>query len=216
MGAVTIIYLASLVTGFLLALVTVLAGDIFGGDHDIGVDHDLGGGVDAGHDVAMDVGHAELGAGASVSPMSLPVVASFLTFFGGTGLVADQGMKTPAIMSVPLAGLVGVGVAALAFFGLAKLFLTTQGTAHGRIAEMVGLDGEVITPIPAEGVGEIAFDFKGSRRNQSARSESGEEIKKHAMVKITRVVGNTCYVRPLVEERLRDLKESPEAEASNS
>jgi len=209
MGVVAYLYLASLAVGFLLALITVLAGDIFGGESDVSLDHDVDIGLDADHDVGLggDIDHAELGAGVTVSPLSLPVIASFLTFFGGTGLVADQGMGLPPLVSVPVASVVGLGVAAIAFVGLAKLFIATQGTAHGRAAEMVGLEAEVITPIPADGIGEIAFNFKGSHRTQGARSENGEDIAKHAMVKISRVVGGTCYVRPLVDERLRELRE---------
>ena len=212
MGVVAYLYLASLVVGFLLALVTVIAGD-FGGDHDISLDHDVDLGLDVDHDISIDADtdvdfdHGDLGAGATVSPLSMPIIASFLTFFGGTGLVADQGMHMPPLMSVPVASFVGIGVAAVAFVGLAKLFIATQGTAHGRIGEMVGLEAEVITPIAADTIGEIAFNFKGSRRTQGARSENGEDIAKHAMVKISRVVAGTCYVRPLVDERLRELRE---------
>ena len=51
-----------------------------------------------------------------------------------------------------------------------------------------------ITPIPANGVGEIAYVNGGSRYTAPARSLDGLEIANGKAVKIARIVGSQFYV----------------------
>jgi membrane protein implicated in regulation of membrane protease activity len=62
------------------------------------------------------------------------------------------------------------------------------GTLAGQIAT-------VITPIPAQGVGEIAYVQSGSRYTAPAREENGQPVGGGETVRITRVVGTQFYVR---------------------
>ena len=52
----------------------------------------------------------------------------------------------------------------------------------------------VITPIPAGGVGEIAYVQAGSRYSAPARAEDSTAFSSGATVKITRVIGTQFYV----------------------
>ena len=53
----------------------------------------------------------------------------------------------------------------------------------------------VITPIPANGVGEIAYVQGGSRYSGPAREEEGIPVAGGSTVTITRIVGTQFYVR---------------------
>ena len=46
-------------------------------------------------------------------------------------------------------------LAAVAFFTFSKLFQATEGSSEPRVSELVGLEAEVITPIPAQGLGRL-------------------------------------------------------------
>ncbi len=59
---------------------------------------------------------------------------------------------------------------------------------------MVGVVGEIITPIPEKGVGEIAYVKKGARYSAPAREQTGAPVPNGATVKIVRVAGSQFYV----------------------
>ena len=55
----------------------------------------------------------------------------------------------------------------------------------------------MITPIPANGVGEIAYVQSGTRYSAPARDERGAPVGNGQTVKIVRVVGSQFYVVPI-------------------
>ena len=55
----------------------------------------------------------------------------------------------------------------------------------------------VITPIPANGVGEIAYVQSGTRYSAPARDERGAPVGNGQTVKIVRIVGSQFYVAPI-------------------
>jgi len=61
---------------------------------------------------------------------------------------------------------------------------------------MVGREAEVITPIPAHGIGEVAVQMKGQRERASARTLDGSAVPRGQVVVIDKVTGSTVYVRP--------------------
>jgi len=62
------------------------------------------------------------------------------------------------------------------------------------VAQLIGTEASVITPIPENGVGEIAYVVRGTRYTAPARVESGTAIASGQSVKIKRVVGTQFYV----------------------
>jgi membrane protein implicated in regulation of membrane protease activity len=179
-----IIYAICLIVGLIFTLVSVLAGHFFGG-------HDA--------HVAGSGGHAEAGADSSdmpgISIFSPTVMASFVTAFGGFGLIFTQFPATSrTVVSAPLAIVCALLVAGALykFFGL--VFSKTQSSSESRVARLVGIEANVITPIAANGVGEIAYVVGGSRYTAPARVEKGTAIATGQTVKITRVVGTQFYV----------------------
>jgi RNA polymerase sigma factor (sigma-70 family) len=186
--------------GLLFTLVSAALGHAFGGHGDVG--HDVGGhgmGHDGGAHGGHAQGHAEAGGGANdmpgFSPLSPTTLASFVTAFGGFGMIFNSIKATRSVwLSAPLSALGALGVAAGVFWLFNLIFQKTQGSSEGRVADLAGESATVITPIAADGVGEIAYVQGGTRYSAPARSEGGVAFANGATVKITRVVGSQFYV----------------------
>ena len=179
-------YLVCFGVGLLFTIVSAFMADVFGG-------HDVGG----GHEGAG--GHAEAGFGVDDMPgfsaVSPTTIASFVTAFGGIGMVLSKFEKTSSPwVSVPLSALGGFVIAALVLGLFRTVFRRTQASSEARVAKLVGTTANIITPIPANGVGEIAYVSGGTRYTAPARSVSGAEIGNGAVVRIARVVGSQFYV----------------------
>jgi len=182
-----LIYLSCLGAGLVFTLLSAVLGHFFGGDH--------------GH-LDGSGGHAEAGIDSSdapgVSVLSPTILCSFITAFGGFGIVFHQIPATtnPAI-SAPLAVLGGVLVASGVLALLRQLFRRTQSSSESRVASLIGTVGTIITPIPADGVGEIAYVQVGTRYTAPARAEHSMPIANGASVRITRIAGTQFYVSPV-------------------
>jgi len=174
--------------GLLFALVSAFLGHLFGG-HDAHVDLGAGGHAESGLDNGGMPG---------MSPFSPTVLASFITAFGGLGLILSRIEATNSPwFSAPLAGLGALLVAAgvIALFG--TIFRKTQSSSESRVGMLIGLTGTIITPIPVNGVGEIAYVDRGSRYTAPARNERNTPINAGQTVTIVRMVGTQIYVTPV-------------------
>jgi membrane-bound ClpP family serine protease len=184
------VYIICLAIGFVFTLGSLIFGHVLGGGHDV---H-----FDSGH-VTGAGGHAEAGLDNSgmpgVSPFSPMVIASFVASFGGLGLIFREipGMQSPWI-NAPAALAGAFLMSAALFYLLRSLFRTTQGSSEASIIDIIGVVGEVITPIPEKGVGEIAYVQKGARYSAPAREQTGVPVPSGAAVKIVRVAGSQFYV----------------------
>jgi membrane protein implicated in regulation of membrane protease activity len=182
-------YLLLFSIGLIYAVVSAVLSGALGGD--FGADHDVGG-ADTGH---VDMGiHLDSGM-VHFSPLSPTVIATFLTAFGGTGMICLKVFTMGGYTSLPVSLLVGLGVAAGVFALFEWIFEKTQASVNVDAAQLVGTRADVITPIPEKGVGEIAFVASGLRQNAPARSYDGRPIESPAEVEIVRVVGGSYIVR---------------------
>ncbi len=172
------VYVGLLVLGVTYALVTGALGwfSDLGGD-DIHVDV-------SGH---FDAGHAH--------PVSGTTIATFVTGFGGGGVVAEYLLHWPPLGSLLTATGSGLVLAAAAYLVLELIFSQTQAGAEYSVSETVGREAEVVTPIPAGGTGEVAFLAHGQRELAPARTADGAAVPRGRFVVIDRVVGQTVYVR---------------------
>ena len=178
-----IIYGFCLVVGLMFTLASVLFGHFFG----------HGGHVDGSG------GHVEAGADSSDAPgisiFSPTIIAGFITAFGAFGLVFTQFPKTSnAAVSAPLSLLGGFAVAGVLLVFLRSVFRHTQSSSESHVADLIGAEANVITPIPENGVGEIAYVVGGTRYSAPARAETGAAVANGRTVKITRIVGTQFYV----------------------
>jgi hypothetical protein len=175
--------------------------DFGGGGHDVSVPHDLGGGHDvvAGYDAtSADVGgHAvgDISHEPAISPFSPPIVAMTLITFGGTGIIFTELFGWGTLSVLP-SGASGIGMGVIIFFLFYTIIRKAQGSSSPSIGETIGLEAEATTPIPPDGVGEIAYVARGSRFTARARCSTGQTLPSHSAVRIERWVGNTAYVKP--------------------
>ena len=184
------IYAVCLGVGLVFTIISAIFGELFGG-HDVGHGGEVGTG-----------GHAEAGFDDSgvpgVSPLSPTGIACFLVAFGALGLIFS---KIPAIsspmISAPLSVVGAIGIAAGVFWVLHKLFSTAESSSESHVATLLGQTATVITPIPPNGVGEIAYVQSGTRYTAPARHEKNEPVPNGQTVKITRIVGTQFYVVPV-------------------
>ena len=181
-----LVYAVCLGVGLLFTILSAFMSHVFGG-HDVG--HDAHGELGTG-------GHAEAGYDMpGFSPFSPTIIASFVTAFGGFGMIFSKINATKsAWVSAPLAVLSGLLIAAAAFWIFDQLFRRTQGSSESQVAGLIGATATIISPIPAQGVGEIAYVDNGTRYTAPARAISGVGLSNGQTVKIVRIVGSQFYV----------------------
>ncbi len=180
-----VIYTALLALGIVYALFSAVFG--WFADHDFGGVHaDASGHLDAGQ----------------MHPLSGTTVATFITGFGGGGTIAHYHLDWSLFPGLLLATASGGMLAVIAFGALELLFSHTQAGSEYSVEEAVGRTAEVITPIAADGTGEIAYTVKGQRERSGARSVDGTAIAKGRSVIIEKFAGATAYVR--VKEWMSD------------
>jgi len=181
--SVGFIYFLSFAVGLGYAIFVGVAGHLFGGDTG-----------DAHMDVGTDL---------PLSPLSPTVIATFLTGFGGGGMLANSYFQISVGKGVLVAILSGILLSGGTYTVLFFLFRETQAGAEFSLEDMVGRTVQVITTIPEGSTGEIAVEAKGSRINGPAKSVDGRAISRNSAATIIRVVGNLYYVQeisPTVEK----------------
>jgi membrane protein implicated in regulation of membrane protease activity len=194
-------YFLCLLVGLIYAVAATLMGGFHvGGDgHDLqfgGHDGDFGGhdgdtgGGGGGGEGDMSTGEIHF------SPLSPIVITTFLTAFGAMGLISLYALGVGKLLSVAFAILLALLIAGAVFAAFTKIFAVTQSSSEAHQSEMVGTDGEVITPIGRDGLGEVAYVQRGSRYTAPARSIDGKPVARGTMVRIVRLVGNTVIVDP--------------------
>ena len=88
----------------------------------------------------------------------------------------------------------GLVIAFVVMWLFNAMFRKTQSSSEGHVGQLIGQTAAIVSPIPANGVGEISYIQSGSRYTAPARNEKGLAIAAGKTVKITRVVGSQFYV----------------------
>jgi membrane protein implicated in regulation of membrane protease activity len=172
------IYIGLLVLGVVYALMSGAMGwmsDLTGADVHIDA---------SGH---FDIGHPH--------PISGTTIATFITGFGAGGIVAHYLLRWSFGFGLLLATGAGLALAGAAYLVLELIFSQTQAGSEHSTDEAVGREAEVITPIPAGGVGEVAYVVRGQRDQAPARSLDGAAVPRGRLVVIEKMLGQTAYVR---------------------
>jgi membrane protein implicated in regulation of membrane protease activity len=172
-----LIYAAIGAVGFLLLTIMLVAGDVFGSDHDVGPDHDL---AEAAH------------AGPGV--FSVRIMAAFLTAFGVGGVVGRYyELSHPAASGVGV--LAGFAMATIVY-QFARLLYSQQASSEIKMASLVGRSAEVSVAIPAGGVGQVTLSVGGERSEHIARATGGGSVPRGVEVVITGLLGDGVVVAP--------------------
>lgn len=125
-----------------------------------------------------------------------PVIASFVVTMGGAGLILHEVLKLGPVASSLGAIVASAVTSSGVYLVFAKFVMASQGGTEYDPHKMGGQEAEVIISIPADGAGEITFDHASGRISGPARSATGKEIARGALVKIERHTGGTYLVRP--------------------
>src|SRR6184192_3775017 len=143
-----IIYTACLAIGLLFTIISAVTSHFFGGGgHDAHVDVGTGGHAEAGFDQSGIPG---------ISFFSPTVLSCFVTAFGACGIILSK-IGSPVWVSAPISAVAGVIMAAVAFFLFNWMFQQTQSSSESRVSSLVGATASILTPIPENGVGQIAY-----------------------------------------------------------
>jgi membrane protein implicated in regulation of membrane protease activity len=181
-----LIYSICFGVGLLFTIVSAFLGHLFGGGHDAHADVGTHGHAEAGFDHTGMPG---------LAPFSPTTIACFITAMGGLGMIFTSIKATNHVwISLPLSVLGGLAVAAGVFFLFNSIFHSLQSSSESRVGSLVGQTATIITPIPANGVGEIAYVQGGTRYSAPARESEGGAVAAGKTVKIVRVVGTQFYV----------------------
>lgn len=173
-GTLNLVYAGIVIISFLFALLSLMGAE-------------LGEAIDVGLDVDGDTGFDFI----NVSPFSL---AMFGTAFGMVGLITRLWYEMEPIPSLLWA--LGIGVA----FGIVAqavfiYVLSPSRSSHFSLQnDAINREAEVITTIPENGLGEIAYNNVSGRVKLAARSATGETIRYGEVIVIKRIVGRVAYV----------------------
>ena len=178
------IYLVCFFVGFGFALLSALLSGVFSG----GAEAHVG----AGHDI-----HATAGDSVHFPLLSPVTIAMFIASFGGAGYVYKNALQLPPIAHISLAVATAVALAFAVAWILWKLFQITQGSSEAQVFELIGIEAEVTTAIPAEGLGEIAYTAKQAHYSAPARTTDGKALGPHTPVKIVKILGGTYVVEKI-------------------
>jgi membrane protein implicated in regulation of membrane protease activity len=136
----------------------------------------------------------------SVSPLSPITIASFVTTFGGIGVLCLQFFQIDPRMSLVWATGGGLAVSGVMFLLYGQVLVRLQGSSEVRRSEIIGLEAEVTVPIGENTPGQVTYSTKSGRMSSMARSVNGVAIPRGQFVKIVRMVGQVVLVRLLDSE----------------
>ena len=118
------------------------------------------------------------------SMVNAAAITSFLTWFGGGGLLLERLTPWPATLIVTGASVIGLAGGAL-INSVINTLSRKESTAESL--SMTGVIAKTVVPIRAgDGTGEIVFTHAGTRRVAAARSDDGNAIEKGTEVVVTR------------------------------
>lgn len=182
-----LIYAICFGVGLVFTIVSAFLGHLFGGHEAPHSDIGTGGHAEAGFEETGMPG---------IAPFSPTIIASFVTALGGLGMIFSSIPATESFwISAPLSVLGGLIIAGGIFFLFEIVFRKLQSSSESRVGKLLGQTATIITPIPENGVGEIAYVQAGTRYTAPAREEKGFAVASGQAVKIIRIVGTQFYVQ---------------------
>jgi membrane protein implicated in regulation of membrane protease activity len=194
----SIVYLALAVLGAGYIAIATLLGHLSVDTGPGGVEHAGDASVDygvGGHD-----GHGSASAGSHDAPsfhfpfFSPLALAALFGCLGGYGLIALYGFNVGEGASLAFALPAALATSYAITYGAWRLVRSSTGSSEIRMSELRGARGEVLTPIPAGGVGEVAVLVGHQRFNAPAREFQGREVARGQVITVREVAGATLIV----------------------
>lgn len=162
-----------LVFGALIAVITLVFGDALDG-----ATHGMTGWL------SIDVHH-----------LFQPVVLSgAITVFGGSGLLLHRYSSWPGAGVYAGSAVIAVLIGAGMYFLYVRPMRNSENSTGYSMEELAGKRAEVLTPIPADGCGEVLVRVGAGNTNHIAASFDGEEVPSGTPVVVVEVKEGTLYV----------------------
>jgi membrane protein implicated in regulation of membrane protease activity len=139
--------------------------------------------------------HGGIDAGFHFPFLSPTALAALAGAVGAFGLIALYGFQTSDATSLLVALPAGFVFTYAVTYVAWRVLKGSTGTTTVRPEDLVGAAAEIITPIPAGGVGEAAALVHGERFTAAAREVDGLDTPRGAIVTVVRYAGATLYVR---------------------
>ncbi|MCL1924457.1 MAG: hypothetical protein FWF50_02610 [Defluviitaleaceae bacterium] len=136
------------------------------------------------------------GASYSVSPLRPVPIATFLTVFGGAGLILYNGIWSAMIVAIISAVIGIISAYILVRFVLLPL-AKAQNTSTVTQTDLIGEMATVNEKIFENGFGKIAYNISGSMHTAPAKTEGGEELLTGTEVEITSIKDKIYYVKKI-------------------
>jgi membrane protein implicated in regulation of membrane protease activity len=144
---------------------------------------------------AFDADDGGAGDGAFHFPLFSPLtLATFCGAIGALGLVATFALHLPDSVGVGVALLGAAVFTYVVTYGAWRVLVSSTGTQTVREHDLVGATAEVLTPIPQDGLGEVAAMVRGQRHTAPARTADGSPVSRGLIVSVVRVAGSTLIV----------------------
>jgi len=124
------------------------------------------------------------------------MIASFLAFFGLTGLFCTYAFPWMGPISLAPSLVVGAAVANAIVMLVQIMIAKMQVTSAARVEDLVGYMAEVTVPISGKLPGEITYVVGSKRYNSPAKAKDGSELKKGSKVMISEVTPAVIIVEP--------------------
>jgi membrane protein implicated in regulation of membrane protease activity len=147
-----------------------------------------------GHGHGVHFKHGMKAGRTGMSVINFGTFAAFLAWFGGTGYLLHRFSNVWVYLGLFVAVMSGLGGAAVIFWILAKL-MATEAPLDPADYDMIGVLGEIASPIRKGGTGEVHYARAGCRKASPARSEDGAEIPRGTEVVVTKFEKGIAYVR---------------------
>ena len=176
------VFVLCLAVGFVLSLVSVLAG-----------------GLHLPHfHLHLTAAHSAPGLGGGHrggSMFNLFTLAAFLMWFGGSGYLLDR--LTPWVFLVVLAVAAPVGLvgAAVVYYFMSRVLLANDRPLDPLDYDVTGAFGKITSSVRPGGTGEMICAQQGRRIGLPVRSETGAPIDSGTEVVVTRYESGIAYVR---------------------
>ena len=179
-------YLTCFLIGFAFSVISLVVGAL---DLHLHLPHIHFGGADL-----FDF-HGTHAGGEGPSPFNMATFAAFLAWFGGTGFLLSHYYGVWYLAALGVAFASGIGGAAMVFWFLFKVLMSSEENLDPADYDMVGVLGRVTIPIRPGGTGEIVFSQAGTRHVAGARSEDGTAVAKGEEVVVTGYEKGIAFVR---------------------
>jgi len=182
-------YTVIFLVGVIYTVVTFLIGGLFGTIH-----------LDSHIDTHIDSHIDSHGSGPAftVLPLKPITIVSFITVFGGIGIMGNH-YKLNEVYTFVLAVISGAAVSFILYRYIVIPLYKAQNTSAVSQKTLIGMKAIVISPILENGFGVISYVVNGSKYNAPAQHINKKSVPQGEEVIIYEIKDTVFYVQPLNE-----------------